>query len=137
MEMDSAVANRYLQGEENLAIAVARGRIKVSCKTRAALHFLPMSRDLIGAYSGLVERDYPPPGAALKGLLAGAGRSPQNRLVERSEAALTSPWAAVMLSRTTEATGRSGSAAELPATGARGAARKVPERVPKADEAGR
>jgi hypothetical protein len=60
LEMDSAVANGYLQGEENLAIAIARGRIRVSCeRARAALSFLPLSRTLFGRYRELVERDYP------------------------------------------------------------------------------
>jgi hypothetical protein len=60
LEMDSSVANRYLQGEENLAIAVARGRIRVSCaKARAALSFLPVSGALFARYRAMVERDYP------------------------------------------------------------------------------
>jgi hypothetical protein len=60
LEMDSAVANRYLQGEENLAIAVARGRIGVSSiDARAALSFLPMSAALFARYREMIERDYP------------------------------------------------------------------------------
>jgi len=60
LEMDSAVANRYLQGEENLAIAIARGRIHLACEgARAALSFLPVSRALFGRYRAIVERDFP------------------------------------------------------------------------------
>jgi hypothetical protein len=60
LEMDSAVANRFLQGRENLAIAIARGTIHVDCgEARAALSFLPVSRSLIERYRGLVRRDFP------------------------------------------------------------------------------
>jgi hypothetical protein len=60
LEMDSAVANRYLQGEENLAIALARGRIRISAQQAgAALSFLPVSRSLFGRYRALVARRYP------------------------------------------------------------------------------
>jgi hypothetical protein len=59
LEMDSAVANRFLQGHENLAIAIARGRIHCSTKTRAALSFLPISGALIERYRRIVERQYP------------------------------------------------------------------------------
>lgn len=60
LEMDSAVANRYLQGEENLAIAIARGRIHLACeKARAALSFLPVSKALFSRYRAIVERDFP------------------------------------------------------------------------------
>ena len=59
LRMDSEVANRYLQGKENLAIAMARGRIRCSGDARAALSFLPDHRLLIEHYRRLVERDYP------------------------------------------------------------------------------
>jgi hypothetical protein len=60
MEMDSGVANRYLQGKENLAIALARGRIRIfHVEARAALSLLPTNRELIARYSEIVERDYP------------------------------------------------------------------------------
>ena len=60
MEMDSGVANRYLQGKENLAIALARGRIRMSCvEARAALSLLPTNRELIARYREIIEREYP------------------------------------------------------------------------------
>lgn len=59
MEMASDVANRFLQGRENLAIGMARGLIRVSCGARAALSFLPASREMIGRYRAIIERDYP------------------------------------------------------------------------------
>ena len=59
-EMDSPVANRYLQGEENLAIALARRRIRLTgFKARAALEFLPTSGRLIEHYRRIVARDHP------------------------------------------------------------------------------
>ena len=60
LEMDSAVANRYLQGAENLAIALARRRIRFQCSdTRAALAFFPSSAGLVDSYRSLVKSDYP------------------------------------------------------------------------------
>ncbi|MFN8162216.1 MAG: hypothetical protein U0R52_14355 [Solirubrobacterales bacterium] len=60
LEMDSTVANRYLQGAENFGIALARGEIRVSCEgVGAALAFLPASVELIARYRRIVERDYP------------------------------------------------------------------------------
>ena len=60
MEMDSAIANRYLQGKENLAIALARGRIRISCsEARAALNLLPANRELMARYREIIEREYP------------------------------------------------------------------------------
>jgi hypothetical protein len=59
LKMDSGVANRFLQGRENLAIALARGRIKCSCEARAALSLLPMNRELNSCYRQVLERDFP------------------------------------------------------------------------------
>jgi hypothetical protein len=59
LEMDSEVANRYLQGLENIAIAIARKRIRVSSPARAVLSFVPSSGALIGPYNELIRREYP------------------------------------------------------------------------------
>ena len=60
LEMSSETANRYLQGQENLAIAVTRRRIRLSCADpRAALSFLPSARCLVAPYRRLVEGAYP------------------------------------------------------------------------------
>ncbi len=60
MEMSCDVANRFLQGRENFAIAMARGRISVSCpKSRSALSFVPATRELIRHYRAIIEADYP------------------------------------------------------------------------------
>ena len=59
-EMDSAVANRYLQGKLSLPIGLARGQVKMKCAgTRAALSLLPANRNLIARYRDLIARDYP------------------------------------------------------------------------------
>ncbi len=60
LEMDSALANRYLQGRENFAIAVARGAIHVSCiEVAAAMAYLPVSIELTSRYRAIIEADYP------------------------------------------------------------------------------
>jgi hypothetical protein len=59
LEMSSDVANRYLQGRENLAIALARGRIHCSGDARAALNLLPINRQLSACFREVLERSYP------------------------------------------------------------------------------
>ncbi len=60
MEMDSAVANRFLQGRVNFAIAVARGEIRVSsAEPGAAMGFLPLSVGLIARYREIVADSFP------------------------------------------------------------------------------
>jgi hypothetical protein len=60
LEMESGVANRYLQGKENVAIAIARRRIRVSCsEARTALSFLPANRELMSSYRAIVASEYP------------------------------------------------------------------------------
>ncbi|MGZ8665573.1 MAG: hypothetical protein ACXWZM_00520 [Solirubrobacterales bacterium] len=60
MVMDSRVANRFLQGRVNFAIAVARGEIRVSCaEPGAAMDFLPLSVGLIARYRGILKASFP------------------------------------------------------------------------------
>ena len=59
LTMETAVANRFLQGAESLAIAIARGRVRCSGESRAALQYLPATRLLAEPYSRVVERDFP------------------------------------------------------------------------------
>jgi hypothetical protein len=59
LAMDSAVANRYLQGRESLAIALARGQARFRGDSRAALVFLPATRLLCEPYRRIVEAEYP------------------------------------------------------------------------------
>jgi hypothetical protein len=58
LEMSSEVANAYLQGRENLAIAMARGRIRHSGDARAAITLLPINRQISGCYRELLQRHH-------------------------------------------------------------------------------
>jgi hypothetical protein len=55
LEMSSEVANRYLQGRENLAIALARRRIRYRGSSRAALGVVPINRELGSFYRAVLE----------------------------------------------------------------------------------
>jgi hypothetical protein len=59
LEMSSEVANRYLQGRENLAIAIARRRIRFAGKSRAVLSLLPINHQLSGCYRDVLRRSHP------------------------------------------------------------------------------
>jgi putative sterol carrier protein len=59
MKMDSDVANRYFQGKENVAMAIARRRIKTSGNVKKALSILPITKPVFAKYRALIERDYP------------------------------------------------------------------------------
>ena len=59
MEMSSEVANRYFQGKENVAIAIARRRIKTGGDVKAALALIPITKPIYGQYRDYVEREKP------------------------------------------------------------------------------
>jgi hypothetical protein len=59
MKMSSDVANRYFQGKENIAMAIARRRIKTSGDVKKALNLLPIVKPLFPRYRELVEEHYP------------------------------------------------------------------------------
>jgi hypothetical protein len=59
MKMTSDVANRYFQGEENIAMAIARRRIKTSGDPRKALVLVPVTKPVFPKYRQMVEADYP------------------------------------------------------------------------------
>ena len=59
LRMDSAVANRYLQGRESLAIAIARGRASCRGSSRVALLCLPAARLICEPYRRVIERGFP------------------------------------------------------------------------------
>jgi hypothetical protein len=59
MTMRSEVANRYFQGEENVAIAIARRRIRIGGDIQAALALIPITKPVYARYRELVARDYP------------------------------------------------------------------------------
>jgi hypothetical protein len=59
MTMDSDVANRYFQGKENVAMAIARRRIKTSGNVKKALALIPITKPVYDRYRAMVEADYP------------------------------------------------------------------------------
>lgn len=60
LSMDSAFANRLLQGGENPAIAIARGRLRTTVKDAgAALGFFGAVDPLVVRYRELIAEKYP------------------------------------------------------------------------------
>jgi hypothetical protein len=59
LTMDSAVANRFLQGRESLAIAIARGRARYRGGSHSALLALPATRLLCEPYREVVREGFP------------------------------------------------------------------------------
>lgn len=59
MTMSSRTANRYFQGRENIAYAIARRRIKTSGDLKAALELIPITRPIHARYRSLVAAEYP------------------------------------------------------------------------------
>ena len=59
MSMSSETANRYFQGKENVAIAIARRRIKTGGDVKAALAILPITKPLFSRYRAMIATDYP------------------------------------------------------------------------------
>jgi len=59
MKMSSETANRYFQGKENVALAIARRRIKTGGDVKAALALIPITKPVFAQYRELVEREYP------------------------------------------------------------------------------
>jgi hypothetical protein len=59
MKMSSEVANRYFQGKENVAMAVARRRIKTGGDVKAALALIPITKPIYDQYRDYVEREKP------------------------------------------------------------------------------
>ena len=59
MTMSSETANRYFQGKENVAIAIARRRIKAGGDVKAALAIIPITKPLFAHYRDMIVEDYP------------------------------------------------------------------------------
>jgi hypothetical protein len=59
MTMDSGVANRYFQGKENIAMSVARRRIRTSGNVKKALALVPVTKPVFKLYRAMLESDYP------------------------------------------------------------------------------
>lgn len=59
MTMSSETANKYFQGKENVAMAIARRRIKAGGDVKAALALIPITKPVYARYRELVEAEYP------------------------------------------------------------------------------
>jgi hypothetical protein len=59
MAMSSETANRYFQGKENVAMAIARRRIKAGGDVKSALSLIPVTKPIYAQYTALVEAEYP------------------------------------------------------------------------------
>ena len=59
MKMDSNVANKYFQGKENIAMAIARRRIKTSGNVKKALALVPITKPVFDQYREMLEDEYP------------------------------------------------------------------------------
>jgi hypothetical protein len=59
MTMSSEIANKYFQGKENVAIAIARRRIKTGGDVKAALAIMPITKPLFARYREMIAADYP------------------------------------------------------------------------------
>ena len=59
MAMSSETANKYFQGKENVAMAIARRRIKTGGDVKAALNLLPITKPIYERYRDMVTDEYP------------------------------------------------------------------------------
>ena len=59
MKMSSETANKYFQGKENVAMAIARRRIKTGGDVKAALALIPITKPVYARYRALLEAEYP------------------------------------------------------------------------------
>jgi len=59
MKMSSQTANKYFQGKENVAIAIARRRIKTGGDVKAALALIPITKPIYARYRDWLQDEYP------------------------------------------------------------------------------
>jgi hypothetical protein len=59
MTMSSEVANKYFQGKENVAMAIARRKIKPGGDVKAALSLIPITKPIYARFRALVAAEYP------------------------------------------------------------------------------
>jgi hypothetical protein len=59
MAMSSETANKYFQGKENVAMAIARRRIKTGGDVKAALSLIPITKPIYERYRDMVTAEYP------------------------------------------------------------------------------
>ena len=59
MAMSAETANKYFQGKENVAMAIARRRIKSGGDVKAALALMPITKPVFAQYRAMLEEEYP------------------------------------------------------------------------------
>lgn len=59
MTMSSETANKYFQGKENIALAIARRRIKTGGDVKASLALIPITKPVYAQYREMVIAEYP------------------------------------------------------------------------------
>ncbi len=59
MAMSTATANRYLQGRENVALAILRGRIRTDGDLKAALQMIPITKPFYERFRAVIASEYP------------------------------------------------------------------------------
>jgi hypothetical protein len=59
MAMSSETANKYFQGKENVAMALARRRIKSGGDVKAALSLIPITKPIYARYREFLEAEHP------------------------------------------------------------------------------
>ena len=59
MTMSTETCNRYFQGKENVAMAIARRRIKTGGDVKAALALIPITKPIYERYREMVTSEYP------------------------------------------------------------------------------
>ena len=59
MAMSSETANKYFQGKENVAMAIARRRIKSGGDVKAALALMPVTKPVFARYRAMLEDEFP------------------------------------------------------------------------------
>lgn len=59
MAMSSETANRYFQGKENVAVAIARRRIKSGGDVKAALSLIPITKPIYARYRDYLSEQHP------------------------------------------------------------------------------
>jgi hypothetical protein len=59
MAMSAETANKYFQGKENVAMAIARRRIKSGGDVKAALALMPITKPVFAQYRAMLEQEYP------------------------------------------------------------------------------
>ena len=59
MTMSSETANKYFQGKENVAVALARRRIKSGGDVKAALTLIPITKPVYAQYRAYLEAEHP------------------------------------------------------------------------------